>query len=163
VSRFKDFVEYRLIRRFQFRKRAVLARRDLAASARLREMWIDALLPYATWQQRMRDLAEDGRARVKAYATGNPAGAAEYRHEAVGRNEIAVGGMLGSMHIVEDELRIVQGHYASDATQWPRDPQQPEIPNVMWTIYMNTARGLVIDWIFRVAMHATIPPLPFHR
>jgi hypothetical protein len=119
----------------------VLAGRDLAASARLREMWIDTLLPYATWQRRMRDLAEDGRARVKAYTRGNPAGAAEYRHEAVRRNEIAVGGMLGDMHIVEDELRNVRGHYACDATQGPRDPQHPEIPNVMWTIYMNTARG----------------------
>ena len=68
----------------------ILAGRDLAASARLREMWIDALLPYATWQQRMRDLVHDGQARAKAYATGNPAGAAEYHHEAVRRNEIAV-------------------------------------------------------------------------
>jgi hypothetical protein len=119
----------------------VLAGRDLAASARLREMWIDELLPYATWQQRMRDLAEDGKARAKAYATGNLAGAAEYRHEAVTRNENAVGGMLSSMHIVEDELRNVQGHYACEAAQWPRDPRHPEIPNAMWTIYMNTASG----------------------
>jgi hypothetical protein len=119
----------------------VLAGRDLAASAHLREMWIDALLPYATWQQRMRDLVEDGKARAKAYATGNPAGAAEYHHEAIRRNEIAVGGMLSSMHITEDELRIVQGHYACDASQWPRDPHHPEIPNVMWTNYMDTASG----------------------
>jgi hypothetical protein len=119
----------------------VLAGHDVAASVRLREIWIDALLPYATWQQRMRDLAEDGKARAKAYATGNPTGAAENHHDAVRRNEIAVAGMLSSMHIVEDELRIVQGHYACEETQWPRDPQFPEIPNAMWTIYMNTARG----------------------
>jgi hypothetical protein len=119
----------------------VLAGRDLAASARLREKWIDALLPYVTWQHRMRELAEDGKARAKAYATGNPAGAAQYHHDAVRRNELAVAGMLSSMHITEDELRIVQGHYACDETQWPRDPQYPEIPNVMWTSYMDTARG----------------------
>ncbi|MGA2419752.1 MAG: hypothetical protein ABSG69_06670 [Candidatus Acidiferrum sp.] len=88
----------------------VLAGSDPAASARLREVWIDALLPYATWQQRMRDLVADGTARAKAYATGSPVGAAQYQHEAVIRNELAVGGMLSSMHIVEDELRIVQGH-----------------------------------------------------
>ena len=120
---------------------SVLAGSDLTAAARLRETWIDALLPYATWQQRMRDLVADGTARAKAYATGNPAGAAEYHHEAVLRNELAVGGMLSSMHIVEDELRNVQGHYACDATQWPRDPRHPEIPNAWWTIYMNTAKG----------------------
>jgi hypothetical protein len=119
----------------------VLAGRDLAASARLREMWIDALLPFATSQQRIRDLAADGTARAKAYATGTPAGAAEYRQEAARRNELAVGGMLSSMHITEDELRNVQGHYACEAAQWPRDPRHPEIPNAMWTIYMNTASG----------------------
>lgn len=120
---------------------SVLAGRDLAAAARLRERWIDALLPYATWQQRMRDLVADGTARAKAYATGNPAGVAEYHQEAVSRNETAVGGMLSSMRIVEDELRNVQGHYACEEAQWPRDPRHPEIPNAMWTIYMNTASG----------------------
>jgi len=118
----------------------VLAGHDLAASARLRERWIDALLPYAMWQHRMRDLEEDGKARAKAYATGNPAGVTQHHHDAVRRNENAVAGMLSSMHIVEDELRIVQGHYACDETQWPRDPQYPEIPNVMWTSSMDTAR-----------------------
>lgn len=119
----------------------VLAGHDHAASAQMRETWIAAVLPYATWQQRARNLDEDGKARAKAYATGNPTGVAQYHHEAVRRNEIAVGGMLSSMHIVEDELRNVQGHYACDATQWPRDPHHPEIPNVMWTNYMDTARG----------------------
>jgi hypothetical protein len=118
-----------------------IAGRDPTALARMRETWIDALLPYATWQQRTRDLMEGGKARAKAYATGNSAGAAEYLHEAVRRNENAVGGMLSSMHIVEDELRNVQGHYACEAAQWPRDPRHPEIPNAMWTIYMNTASG----------------------
>jgi len=115
--------------------------RDPAASASLREMWIAALLPFATAQQRVRDLAADGTARAKAYATGTPAGAAEYRQEGVKRNELAVGGMLSSMHITEDELRNMQGHYACEAAQWPRDPQHPEIPNAMWTIYTNTASG----------------------
>ena len=118
-----------------------LAGHDLAASASLREMWIAALLPFATAQQRMRDLAADGEARAKAYAKGTAAGAAQYSHEAVSRNELAVGGMLSSMHITEDELRRVQGHYACEEAQWPRDPQHPEIPNAMWTIYMNTASG----------------------
>ena len=119
----------------------VLAGQDHAASPQLRETWIAAVLPYATWQHRALNLDEGGRARAKAYATGNPTGVAQYTHEAISRNEIAVGGMLSSMHIVEDQLRNVQGHYACDATQWPRDPHHPEIPNVMWTIYMNTASG----------------------
>ena len=119
----------------------VLAGHDHATSAQMRETWIAAVLPYATWQRRARDLAEDGKARAKAYATGSPAGVAEYHHEAVRRNELAVAVMLSSMHITEDQLRRVQGHYACDATQWPRDPQTPEIPNVMWTNYMDTASG----------------------
>jgi hypothetical protein len=119
----------------------VLAGRDPAGLARMRATWIDALLPYWPWQRRSRDLVADGTARAKAYATGNPAGVAQYHHEAVRRNEIAVGGMLSSMHIIEDELRNVQGHYACDETQWPRDPVHPEIPNAMWTTAMNTASG----------------------
>jgi len=119
----------------------ILAGHDPAASARLREMWIDALLPYATWQQRMRDQAHDGHARANAYATGNPVGAAQYRHEAVRRNEIAVAGVLSELHIPEDQLKNTWGHYACDATQWPRDPQTPDIPNQIWAIYMRTVSG----------------------
>jgi hypothetical protein len=118
-----------------------IAGRDPTALARMRETWIDALLSYATWQQRTRDLMEDGKARAKAYATGNPAGAVEYRHEAVRRNEIAVAGVLSSLHIPEDELKRTWGHYACDATQWPRDPQFPDIPNQIWAIYMRTVSG----------------------
>jgi len=88
----------------------------------MRETWIDALLPYATWQQRTRDLMEDGRGRAKAYATGNPVGAAEFRHEAIRRNELAVAGALSSLQIPEHLLKNTSGHYACDATQWPHDP-----------------------------------------
>jgi hypothetical protein len=83
----------------------VLAGHDLAASARLRERWIDALLPYAMWQHRMRDLEEDGKARAKAYATGNPAGVTQDHHDAVRRNELAVAGVLSSLHIPEDQIK----------------------------------------------------------
>src|ERR1700686_3747403 len=72
--------------------------------------------------------------------------------------------MLSSMHITEDELRIVQGHSACDATQWPRDPQHPEIPNGMWTIYMNhaTGAGYRLDFQGGDACHysaVAIPPV----
>ena len=118
-----------------------IAGRDSTALARMRETWINALLPYATWQHRARDLVEDGRTHAKAYATGNPVGAVEYRHEAVRRNEIAVAGVLSELNIPEDELKRTWGHYACDATQWPRDPQFPDIPNQIWANYMRTVRG----------------------
>ena len=118
-----------------------LAGRDPSALARMREMWIDALLPYAMWQHRTGDLEEDGKARARTYATGNPIGIAEYHHEAVRRNEIAVAGVLSSLHIPEDQLKRVWGHYACDATQWPRDPLYPELPNQIWANYMETVSG----------------------
>lgn len=118
-----------------------LAGHDQAASAQMRETWIAAVLPYATWQQRARNLDEDGKARAKAYATGNPTGVAQYHHEAVRRNEIAVAGVLSSLHIPEDQLKNTWGHYACDAAQWPRDPQFPDSPNPIWAIYMRTVSG----------------------
>ncbi len=118
-----------------------IAGHDPTALARMRETWIEALLPYATWQQRTRDLMEDGKVRAKAYATGNPVGAVQYRHEAVRRNEIAVAGVLSELHIPEDELKRTWGHYACDATQWPRDPQFPDLPNQLWAMYVRIVSG----------------------
>jgi hypothetical protein len=118
-----------------------LAGHDQAASAQMRETWIDALLPYATWQQRARNLDEDGKARAKAYATGNPTGVAQYHHEAVRRNEIAVAGVLSELQNAEHLLKNAWGHYTCDATQWPRDPLFPDIPNQTWALYMRSVSG----------------------
>ncbi len=114
---------------------------DSTALARMRETWINALLPYATWQQRARNLVEDGQARAKAYATGNPTGVAQHRQDAVRRNEIAVAGVLSELNIPEDQLKRIWGHYACDATQWPRDPQFPDLPNQIWAMYVRTVSG----------------------
>jgi len=115
--------------------------RDSTALARMRETWINVLLPYATWQQRARNLEEDGKARVKAYATGNPTGLAQHHQDAVRRNEIAVAVVLSELHIPEDQIKRVWGHYACDATQWPRDPQFPDLPNQVWAMYLRTVSG----------------------
>jgi hypothetical protein len=118
-----------------------IAGRDPTALARTREAWINALLPYATWQHRARNLEEDGKARATAYATGNPTGVAQHRQDAVRRNEIAVAGVLSELHIPEDQLKRIWGHYACDATQWPRDPQFPDLPNQIWAMYVRTVSG----------------------
>jgi hypothetical protein len=118
-----------------------IAGRDSSALARMRETWINALLPYATWQHHAWDLVEDGKTQAKAYATGNPVGAVQYRHEAVRRNEIAVAGVLSELHIPEDQLKRTWGHYACDATQWPRDPQFPDLPNQLWAMYVRIVSG----------------------
>jgi hypothetical protein len=117
-----------------------IAGSDPAALARVRETWIDALLPYATWQRRMRDLMEDGRARAKAYAAGNPVGAAEYSHEAVERTERAVEGMLGELGIMEKLIRNVQRRYVCDPAQWPHDPHYPEAPNALQMTYTKVSQ-----------------------
>jgi hypothetical protein len=135
--------------------------RDPAALARLREMWIDALLPYATWQQRARDWAEDGKARAKAYATGNPAGAAEYRHEAVGRTEIAVAGILGSLAIMENEIRNVRGRYICDPAEWPHDPNFPNAPTALQMAFTQvTQAGYRLDFEACGASHYSALAIP---
>jgi len=140
-----------------------IAGRDPADLARVRETWIDALLPYTLWQRRMRDLEEDGRARAKAYATGNPTGAAEYRHEAVKRTEIAVASMMGPLAIMENQIRIVQGRYVCDPAQWPHDPHYPEAPNALQMTYTQVSQeGYRLDLQGCDASHfsaVAVPPV----
>lgn len=120
---------------------SAIAGRDPAALARVREMWIDALLPYATWQQRTRDLTEDGQARAQAYATGNPVGAAEHRQDAVKRTEIAVASFMGPLATMENLMRNVRGRYLCDPAQWPHDPHYPEAPNALQMTYTQVSEA----------------------
>jgi hypothetical protein len=138
-----------------------IAGRDPAALARVRETWIDALLPYATWQQRTRDLMEDGTARAKAYATDSPAGAAQYRHEAVERTEIAVAGMLGPLVIMENQIRRVRGRYICDPAEWPHDPNFPNAPTALQRTFTQVSQeGYRLDFEGCGASHFSALAIP---
>ncbi|MGH9687851.1 MAG: hypothetical protein ACRD5K_12250 [Candidatus Acidiferrales bacterium] len=138
-----------------------IAGRDPAALARVRETWIDALLPYATWQQRTRDLADDGKARAKAYATGNPVGVTEYGHEAVERTEIAVAGILGPLAIMENEIRNVRGRYICDPAEWPHDPNFPKAPTALQMTFTQVSQaGYRLDFEGCGASHYSALAVP---
>ena len=114
--------------------------RDPAALARMQKTWIDGILPYALWQRRTRDLMEDGKTRAKAYATGNPVGAAEHSRAAVERTELAVRGMLSELNIMEHQIRNVQRRFICDPTQWPHDPNYPDAPNALQVTYTQVSQ-----------------------
>jgi hypothetical protein len=138
-----------------------IAGRDPATLARVRETWIDALLPYATWQQRTRDLMEDGKVRAKAYATGNSVGATEYRHEAVERTEIAVAGILGPLAIMENQIRNVRGRYICDPAEWPHDPNFPKAPTALQMTFTQVSlAGYRLDFEGCGASHYSALAIP---
>lgn len=125
--------------------RDALSRQDGPTLQKLRAQWIDALVPYVSWQMRAQQLVVEGQARAKAYMADSAAAWRDYRRGHVKQAESTVATTLLALREQEIAFQKDHAHYTceiADFTSSESTPTNPANPQTAWSTGMDALHKL---------------------
>jgi len=127
------------------KNRDAFDKRDDQAVQKVRREWIDAVVPYASWQLRTQQLIVEGRSRAKAYVADSAAALREYRRAHVSQAESIVGSTMMALQTAEVEFRKSHDHYSCELAELQfnvASSDQRQNPQADWTSRLNAIHNL---------------------
>jgi hypothetical protein len=91
-----------------------LTRGDATTAQSVRRQWIDAVVPYASWQLRTQQLVVDGRSRAEGYKADSAAAWRDYRRTHAAQAESTLGATMAALQEAEAAFKKTNGRYTCD-------------------------------------------------
>jgi hypothetical protein len=142
-----------------------LSRHDPESSRRVRALWMEAVVSYASWQMRLQQLITDGQSRAKAYVSSSSTAASDYRRGRAKQSESAVAWTMIRFREMEDEFKKHTGHYACNLADFnfnANNPNKPYNAQYFWENKLANIRSLGYDIVMQGcdATHFTALAVP---